>query len=66
MAFGMLTIKEVKLKLADDERMYHLLEHVGTKPNVIYHVKILSTKLLIKKQDKGLCRLTTKQPLENL
>jgi hypothetical protein len=34
--------------------MYHLLEHVGTKPNVIYHVKVkISTKkLLIKKQDK--------------
>jgi hypothetical protein len=49
--------------------MYHLLEHVGTKPNVIYHVKVRNTstkKLLIKKQDKGLCRLTTKQPLENL
>jgi hypothetical protein len=29
-------------------------------------LEILSTKLLIKKQDKGLCRLTTKQPLENL
>jgi molybdopterin-containing oxidoreductase family iron-sulfur binding subunit len=39
---GMLTIKEVKLKL-DDERMYHLLEHVGTKPNVIYHVKVRNT-----------------------
>jgi molybdopterin-containing oxidoreductase family iron-sulfur binding subunit len=39
----MLTIKEVKLKLADDERMYHLLEHVGTKPNVIYHVKVRNT-----------------------
>jgi molybdopterin-containing oxidoreductase family iron-sulfur binding subunit len=37
-------IKEVKLKkLADDERMYHLLEHVGTKPNVIYHVKVRNT-----------------------
>jgi Fe-S-cluster-containing dehydrogenase component len=36
MTFGMLTIKEVEIKkLADDERMYHLLEHVGTKPNVL-------------------------------
>jgi hypothetical protein len=33
---------EIK-KLADDERMYHLLEHVGTKPNVIYHVKVRNT-----------------------
>jgi molybdopterin-containing oxidoreductase family iron-sulfur binding subunit len=27
-------------KLVADDRMYHLLEHVGTKPNVIYHVKV--------------------------
>ncbi len=26
--------------LAEDDRMYHLLEHVGTKPNVFYHVKV--------------------------
>jgi MoCo/4Fe-4S cofactor protein with predicted Tat translocation signal len=26
--------------LAEDERMYHVLEHVGTKPNVFYHVKV--------------------------
>ncbi|MGV8994977.1 MAG: TAT-variant-translocated molybdopterin oxidoreductase [Flavobacterium sp.] len=26
--------------LAQDDRMYHLLEHVGTKPNVFYHVKV--------------------------
>jgi molybdopterin-containing oxidoreductase family iron-sulfur binding subunit len=30
-------------KLAEDDRMYHLLEHVGTKPNVIYHVKVRNT-----------------------
>ena len=30
-------------KLVADERMYHLLEHVGTKPNVIYHVKVRNT-----------------------
>ena len=29
--------------LAEDERMYHLLEHVGTKPNVFYHVKVRNT-----------------------
>jgi molybdopterin-containing oxidoreductase family iron-sulfur binding subunit len=23
--------------------MYHLLEHVGTKPNVFYHVKVRNT-----------------------
>jgi molybdopterin-containing oxidoreductase family iron-sulfur binding subunit len=27
-------------KLAKDERMYHLLESVGTKPNVVYQVKV--------------------------
>lgn len=26
--------------LVEDERMYHLLEHVGTKPNVVYQVKV--------------------------
>ena len=31
-------------KLAGDERMYHLLEHVGTKPNVFYHVKVRNTE----------------------
>jgi molybdopterin-containing oxidoreductase family iron-sulfur binding subunit len=43
MAFGDVNDKgsEIK-KLADDERMYHL-EHVGTKPNVIYHVKVRNT-----------------------
>ena len=27
-------------ELAQNDRMYHLLEHVGTKPNVFYHVKV--------------------------
>ncbi|MGB5314434.1 MAG: TAT-variant-translocated molybdopterin oxidoreductase [Robiginitalea sp.] len=27
-------------RLKEDDRMYHLLEHVGTKPNVFYHVKV--------------------------
>src|SRR5690606_29336038 len=27
-------------KLVKDDRMYHVLEHVGTKPNVFYHVKV--------------------------
>ena len=30
-------------KLAEDKRMYHLLESVGTKPNVFYHVKVRNT-----------------------
>jgi molybdopterin-containing oxidoreductase family iron-sulfur binding subunit len=37
MKFGDVNDKEAEItKLAADERMYHLLEHVGTKPNVIY------------------------------
>ncbi len=30
-------------ELKEDDRMYHLLEHVGTKPNVFYHVKVRNT-----------------------
>ncbi|WP_115462661.1 TAT-variant-translocated molybdopterin oxidoreductase [Winogradskyella aurantiaca] len=30
-------------KLSKDDRMYHLLEHVGTKPNVFYHTKVRNT-----------------------
>lgn len=30
-------------QLKEDTRMYHLLEHVGTKPNVFYHVKVRNT-----------------------
>ncbi len=30
-------------KLAADDRMYHLLEHVGTRPNVFYQVKVRNT-----------------------
>jgi MoCo/4Fe-4S cofactor protein with predicted Tat translocation signal len=44
MKFGDVNDKDSEItKLADDERMYHLLEHVGTKPNVIYHVKVRNT-----------------------
>jgi molybdopterin-containing oxidoreductase family iron-sulfur binding subunit len=44
MVFGDVNDKESKVaKLAEDDRMYHLLEHVGTKPNVIYHVKVRNT-----------------------
>ena len=32
--------KDDVAKLAKDERAYHLLEHIGTKPNVFYHVKV--------------------------
>jgi len=30
--------------LAKDKRAYHLLEHIGTKPNVVYHVKVRNTQ----------------------
>ncbi|WP_310379398.1 TAT-variant-translocated molybdopterin oxidoreductase [Flavobacterium sp.] len=44
MIFGDVNDTESKVtKLAADDRMYHLLEHVGTKPNVIYHVKVRNT-----------------------
>jgi molybdopterin-containing oxidoreductase family iron-sulfur binding subunit len=44
MAFGDINNKDSKVaKLVEDKRMYHLLEHVGTKPNVIYHVKVRNT-----------------------
>jgi len=44
MIFGDVNDKESKVAtLLEDERMYHLLEHVGTKPNVIYHVKVRNT-----------------------
>ena len=30
-------------ELKEDDRAYYLLEHVGTKPNVFYHVKVRNT-----------------------
>ena len=44
MVFGDINNKESQVaKLVEDKRMYHLLESVGTKPNVIYHVKVRNT-----------------------
>jgi molybdopterin-containing oxidoreductase family iron-sulfur binding subunit len=44
MIFGDVNDKQSKVaELAEDDRMYHLLEHVGTKPNVFYHVKVRNT-----------------------
>ena len=44
LVFGDVNDKESEVaKLAENERMYHLLEHVGTKPNVFYHVKVRNT-----------------------
>ena len=45
MVFGDINDKEAKVaELVADERMYHLLEHIGTKPNVFYHVKVRNDK----------------------
>ena len=44
MVFGDVNNKEDQVtKLSEDKRMYHLLESVGTKPNVFYHVKVRNT-----------------------
>ena len=44
MIFGDINDKDSKITaLKEDDRMYHLLEHVGTKPNVIYQTKVRNT-----------------------
>lgn len=44
MVFGDINDKESEVaELKKSDRMYHLLEHVGTKPNVFYHVKVRNT-----------------------
>ena len=41
MSFGDINNKESEVyKRKKDERVYHLLEYVGTKPNVFYHTKV--------------------------
>ena len=41
MTFGDINDKESKVsELKENDRMYHLLEHVGTKPNVMYQTKV--------------------------
>lgn len=41
MVFGDVNDKESDVtELAESDRSYHLLEHIGTKPNVFYHVKV--------------------------
>ena len=42
--FGDINDEESEVaKLKEDDRMYHLLEYVGTKPNVQYHLKVRNT-----------------------
>ncbi|TLF44252.1 TAT-variant-translocated molybdopterin oxidoreductase [Maribacter aurantiacus] len=44
MVFGDINDESSKVaELKESNRMYHLLEHVGTKPNVFYHVKVRNT-----------------------
>ncbi len=44
MVFGDINDKDSEIaKLKEDNRMYHLLEHVGTKPNVMYQTKVRNT-----------------------
>ena len=44
LVFGDINDKESQVaQLKEDSRMYHLLEHVGTKPNVMYQVKVRNT-----------------------
>ena len=44
MVFGDINDKDSKITaLKEDDRMYHLLESVGTKPNVIYQTKVRNT-----------------------
>jgi len=41
MVFGDINNHESEIAhLKEEDRAYHLLEHVGTKPNVFYHVKV--------------------------
>ena len=43
--FGDINEKDSEIaKLKDNKRAYHLLDAVGTKPNVVYQVKVRNTK----------------------
>ncbi len=45
MVFGDINDKESEVAhLKESNRVYHLLEAVGTRPNVFYHVKVRNTK----------------------
>jgi len=44
MVFGDVNDKSAKIvNKVEDKRMYHLLESVGTKPNVMYQTKVRNT-----------------------
>ncbi len=45
MVFGDVNDKESEVaQLKESDRMYHLLEYIGTRPNVFYHVKVRNTE----------------------
>lgn len=45
LVFGDINNKESEVShLKESDRVYHLLESVGTKPNVFYHVKVRNTE----------------------
>lgn len=45
MVFGDINEKNSEIaKLVADDRAYHLLEHIGTRPNVVYQVKVRNTQ----------------------
>ncbi|GGW29823.1 TAT-variant-translocated molybdopterin oxidoreductase [Arenibacter certesii] len=45
MVFGDINDKESKVaELKESDRMYHLLEYIGTRPNVFYHTKVRNTE----------------------
>lgn len=45
MVFGDVNDKESEVaQLIDDDRTYHLLAEIGTKPNVMYHLKVRNTE----------------------
>ncbi len=46
MVFGDINDKESNVaKLKEDKRAYHLLEHIGVQPNVVYQVKVRNTEV---------------------
>ena len=45
MVFGDINDENSKIaEVKKDDRMYHLLDHIGTKPNVFYHTKVRNSK----------------------
>lgn len=49
MVFGDINDKSSRVSdLKEDKRMYHLLESVGTKPNVMYQTKVRNTDETLK------------------